>query len=173
MESCLLLKFKRDPPWFFHAVDIYRDNLSEVPAADLRDIARRLGFTKSQVRRKDLSIEALIEHFSKVCSAISSSLRVENSGSRHLPASLNTRATRIAAELSDLYGVQVAAALRKFPPALKSLGHADSRLSASRLVPWVSVPVDVVSNVSPGKKFAHAFKGCLVVTVCYITIVHP
>ncbi|KAG1829716.1 hypothetical protein DFJ58DRAFT_737237 [Suillus subalutaceus] len=48
MESCLLLKFKRDPPWFFHAVDIYRDNLSEVPAADLRDIARRLGFTKSQ-----------------------------------------------------------------------------------------------------------------------------
>jgi hypothetical protein len=116
MEGILSKKLLCDPPWLSYSDDdVYRENLSELPAKLLCDVARTLGYGLYQTRNKDLSIHTILQHFTSRCRECSLSLNTSVLCPLAPPNYLKVHATVVASEVINLYGVEVATALCQYP----------------------------------------------------------
>ncbi|KAG1883069.1 hypothetical protein F4604DRAFT_1740639 [Suillus subluteus] len=112
-----------DPRWFSYTDACYAENLSALSAPVLRGVARRIGTKRSDARNKERSVDAIVSHFASrrtELASISDDILFKSLLTASVPpACTRSRGTLLVAEFQNLYGLEVATALRT-PPIISA-----------------------------------------------------
>ncbi|KAG1863882.1 hypothetical protein F4604DRAFT_2028772 [Suillus subluteus] len=145
---CIMSRLKDDPRWFSYTDACYAENLSALSAPVLRGVARRIVTKSSDARNKECSVDAIVSHFASrhtELASMSDDILFKSLLTASVPpACTRSRGTLLAAEFQNLYGPEVATALRT-PPVISSSPALDSaamQASKGMSLPWISASVD-------------------------------